>query len=82
MAFCPTLKNVVIQPAVYSGRYDNPQRQDRITLADAVAMVCNQFGVFSPQDFVPIPCSDPNCFGMAVAIRTRHGLLPVSQLFF
>ena len=77
----PGLKNVVIQPAMYSGRYDNPRRQDRITLADAVAMICDQFGVFCPQDFVPIPCSDPNCFGMAVAFRTRHGLLPVSRYF-
>ena len=77
----PALKNVVIQPAMYSGRYDNPRRQDRITLADAVGMVCDQFGVFSPQDFVPIPCSDPNCFAMAAALRTRHGLLPVSRYF-
>jgi uncharacterized radical SAM superfamily Fe-S cluster-containing enzyme len=77
----PALKNVVIQPAMYSGRYDNPRRQDRITLADTVTMVCDQFGVFSPLDFVPIPCSDPNCFSMAVAFRTRHGLLPVSRYF-
>ena len=77
----PSLNNIVIQPAMYSGRYDNPRRQDRITLADTAAMICAQFGVFSPQDFVPIPCSDPNCFGMAVAFRTRHGLLPVSRYF-
>ena len=61
----PLLQNVVIQPAMYSGRYDNPRRPDRITLADTVSLVCDQFGVFSPRDFVPIPCSDPNCFGMA-----------------
>jgi uncharacterized radical SAM superfamily Fe-S cluster-containing enzyme len=78
---CPELKNVVIQPAMYSGRYNNPRRQDRITLADAVDLICGQFGVFSPGDFMPIPCSDPNCFGMAVALRTSKGLLPVSRLF-
>ncbi len=77
----PALKNVVIQPAMYSGRYDNPRHQNRITLADTVALICDQFGVFSPQDFVPIPCSDPNCFGMAVAFRTGRGLLPVSRYF-
>jgi len=77
----PELKNVVIQPAMYSGRYDNPRRQDRITLADTVGLICDQFGVFSPRDFMPIPCSDPNCFGMAVALRTGKGLLPVSRLF-
>ena len=77
----PYLKNVVIQPAMYSGRYDNPRRRDRITLADTVDLICDQFGVFSPRDFGPIPCSDPNCFGMAVAFRTRQGLLPVSRYF-
>jgi uncharacterized radical SAM superfamily Fe-S cluster-containing enzyme len=77
----PALKNVVIQPAMYSGRYNNLRRQDRLTLADTVTLVCDQFGVFSPEDFVPIPCSDPNCFSMAVAIRTGNGLLPVSRYF-
>lgn len=77
----PELKNVVIQPAMYSGRYDNPRRGDRITLADTVHLICDQFGLFEPGDFTPIPCSDPNCFGMAVALRTPRGLLPVSRLF-
>jgi uncharacterized radical SAM superfamily Fe-S cluster-containing enzyme len=77
----PALKNVVIQPAMYSGRYDNPRRHDRITLADTVDLICDQFSVFLAQDFVPIPCSDPNCFGLAVAVRTGSGLLPVSRYF-
>jgi uncharacterized radical SAM superfamily Fe-S cluster-containing enzyme len=77
----PALKNVVIQPAMYSGRYDNPRRQDRITLADTVELICDQVNVFTPQDFVPIPCSDPNCFRMAVAFRTGSGLFPVSRFF-
>jgi hypothetical protein len=77
----PALKNLVIQPAMYSGRYEQPRHQDRITLADTVAMICDQFGIFTAQDFVPIPCSDPNCFGMAVALRARGGLIPVSRYF-
>ena len=77
----PFIKNVVIQPAMYSGRYDNPRRVDRLTLADTIDLICEQFGVFSPQDFTPIPCSDPNCLGMAVALRTRDGLLPISRYF-
>ncbi len=77
----PSLKNVVIQPAMYSGRYENPHRQDRVTLAETVELICHQFGVFTPADFGPIPCSDPNCFGMAVAFRTAGGLVPVSRYF-
>jgi hypothetical protein len=77
----PELKNVVIQPAMYSGRYDNPRLQKRLTLADTVKLICEQFGVFTADDFMPIPCSDPNCFGMAVAFRTANGLVPVSRYF-
>ena len=77
----PAIKHVVIQPAMYSGRYDNPRRADRLTLADTVALICEQFGVFSPEDFQPIPCSDPNCYGVAVAMRSADGLIPVSRYF-
>ena len=75
----PEIKNVVIQPAMYSGRYENPQRVDRLTLADTVQLVCSQFGVFAPEDFGPIPCSHPNCLSMAAAMRTDSGLIPISR---
>ncbi len=75
------IRNVVIQPAMYSGRYENPRRVDRLTLEETVTMICRQFEAFSPQDFTPIPCSDPNCFSMAAALRTRNGLLPISRYF-
>jgi hypothetical protein len=77
----PEIKHVVIQPAMYSGRYDHARRPDRLTLADAVALVVEQFGYFEPADFGPIPCSDPNCHGIAVAVRAGDGLIPVSRYF-
>jgi uncharacterized radical SAM superfamily Fe-S cluster-containing enzyme len=75
------LRNLVIQPAMYSGRYENPARADRLTLGDTIALIREQVPIFEDQDFVPIPCSDPNCFRMAVALRTGSGLVPVSRLF-
>ncbi|MEO0974698.1 MAG: radical SAM protein, partial [Pseudomonadota bacterium] len=75
------LKHLVIQPAMYSGRYDNPRRVNRLTLGDAVNLVCEQSGLFTAEDFGPIPCSDPNCYGIAVALRTRGGLMPISRYF-
>lgn len=77
----PAIKHLVIQPAMYSGRYDNPQHVDRLTLADAIGLVAEQFGVFSSEDFGPIPCADPNCHSSAVAIRSSDGLVPVSRYF-
>lgn len=75
------LSNLVIQPVMYSGRYDNPARADRITLGDTIALVRAQFPAFQDRDFIPIPCSDPNCYRMAAALRTRTGLLPITRYF-
>ena len=77
----PAIRHVVIQPAMYSGRYDNPRRADRLTLSDTVGLICAQVNEFAPEDFGPIPCSDPNCYGVAVAIPTAGGLLPISRYF-
>ncbi len=77
----PSVKHVVIQPAMYSGRYINPRHAHRLTVADTVQLIADQFGTFGDQDFGPIPCSDPNCHSSAVAIRTDEGLVPVSRYF-
>ena len=65
---------------MYSGRYDNPMLDDRLTLADVAKLIVEQTdGVFCEDDFTPIPCSDPNCFSMAAAVRTKEGLTPLSR---
>ncbi len=77
-----SIRKVMIHPAMYSGRYQNPRRVDRLTVADVARTVSEQTGgVFIPEDFGPIPCSDPNCFSLAVALRTPKGLLPISRYF-
>lgn len=75
------IRKVMIQPAMYSGRYENPKRIERLTVADVARLISAQTKVFSEEDFSPIPCSDPNCFSMAAAIRTDKGLFPVSRYF-
>jgi 7,8-dihydro-6-hydroxymethylpterin dimethyltransferase len=63
-----SIRKVMIQPAMYSGRYDNPRLVRRLTVADVARLVADQTGgLFSEEDFTPIPCSDPNCFSLAVA---------------
>ena len=75
-----SVRKVMIQPAMYSGRYDNPRLIERMTVADVVNEICTQTdNVFSADDFTPIPCSDPNCFSLAVAIRKSDGLMPISR---
>lgn len=76
-----SIEKVMIQPAMYSGRYEQPRRVDRLTVADVVDLISAQVPAFVPADFSPIPCSDPNCFSMALALRTPEGLIAVSRLF-
>jgi len=77
----PAIKHIVIQPAMYSGRYENARRIDRLTLADTAELIIAQLGIFETEDFGPIPCSDPNCHGIAVAVRSGDGLIPISRYF-
>ncbi len=74
------VRMVMIQPAMYSGRYNSPRRVDRLTVADVARKIAEQTkGLFREDDFTPIPCSDPNCFALAVALRGPNGLVPVSR---
>ncbi|MBK1880107.1 radical SAM protein [Pelagicoccus mobilis] len=77
----PAVNKAMIQPAMYSGRYVNPRRVDRITASDTIGLIAEQSGIFSRADFTPIPCGDPNCFRMALALRSDDGLIPVSRFF-
>ncbi len=76
------VRKVMIQPAMYSGRYESPRVVSRMTVAEVARRIVAQTqGVFSEDDFGPIPCSDPNCFSMALALRTADGMVPVSRFF-
>lgn len=69
------IKVVALQPATYSGRYAlAPDAIERLTLSDMVKAVVRQSGLrVSEGDFVPIPCSHPNCGWITLFLR-RFGL--------
>jgi 7,8-dihydro-6-hydroxymethylpterin dimethyltransferase len=70
------IKVVALQPATYSGRYDlEPSPMDRLTLSDVVKAVVRQTRRRAKEaDFVPIPCSHPNCGWITLFLR-RFGLV-------
>ena len=77
----PLMNTLVLQPAFYSGRYEN-DRSDRLTMSEVAHEVVRQTGgLFSLEDFGPIPCSHPACFGMAAALVHDGEVLPVSRYF-
>jgi hypothetical protein len=72
----PSVKVIAIQPATYSGRFDLAQdAAERLTLSDVAKAVAHQAGLrMRPEDFVPIPCSHPNCGWITLFVR-RFGLV-------
>lgn len=70
------VKVIALQPVTWSGRYDlavDPMR--RLTLSDVAARVLAQASVRAKrEDWVPIPCSHPNCGWITVFLR-RFGLV-------
>lgn len=78
----PRANTVMLQPAMYAGRYANEKPSRRLTVAEVAAEVEQQTnGMFSQADFGPIPCSDPNCFSIAVGVVRNRRVIPVSRYF-
>ena len=71
-----SVKVVALQPATYSGRFEHEQDAEaRLTLSDLVKAVSAQAGVrVRLEDFVPIPCSHPNCGWITLFVR-RFGFV-------
>lgn len=66
---------IAMQPAFFSGRYElEPDPVDRLTLSDCVkGVVAGANGKTRENDFLPIPCSHPNC-GWVTLYARRFGL--------
>ncbi len=66
---------IAMQPAFFSGRYElEPDPADRLTLSDCVkGVVAGVSGSTRESDFLPIPCSHPNC-GWVTLYARRFGL--------
>ncbi len=77
----PFLSRMMIQPAMGSGRALTLEGRHRATLSDVIQAICDQTGVFAEEDFSPIPCSDPNCFSLALAWRRGEKLVPLTRCF-
>lgn len=69
------VKVIAMQPATYSGRYEMaPDPMNRLTVSDMVKAVVGQVRRRTREkDFVPIPCSHPNCGWITLYVR-RFGM--------
>ncbi len=69
------IKVIGLLPVFFAGRYDLEQTpMNRITLSDVVKGVVSALGtVTKEEDFMPIPCSHPNC-GWTTLFARRFGI--------
>ena len=83
LAHHPRMNTVILQPAFYAGRYEHDRpNEGRVTTGEVARLVEEQTGgMFTRQDFGPLPCSSPNCFAMAVGLKRGDRVIPISRYF-
>ncbi|MFO1520165.1 MAG: radical SAM protein [bacterium] len=71
----PHIRVIALQPVTYSGRHDSPlDPLNRLTLSDVAKAITRQARLkMKTDDFVPVPCSHPNCGWITLFVR-RFGL--------
>lgn len=76
----PAVRAVSLQPQFAEGRYVGFDPADRLTLTDVIDRIHRDSGVFTRDDFVPIPCCDPVCTAASYAYVRDGTVTPVTQL--
>ncbi|OYW18067.1 MAG: molybdenum cofactor biosynthesis protein MoaA, partial [Planctomycetales bacterium 12-60-4] len=73
------ITGVSFQPATYSGRHYLPEElEQRITFPDVIRGVVEQTdGMFTQEDFLPLPCAHPNCHQLTYAYRSGGNVVPL-----
>ncbi len=78
----PWITGMNLQPATYSGRYFLPEQlEQRITFPDVIKGIAEQTGgLFTADDFMPLPCAHPNCHSLSYAFRSQSaGPVPLMR---
>jgi hypothetical protein len=78
----PAIRGVSFQPATYVGRHTAPKDlENRATIPDVVKAIVSQTGgLFTEEDFLPVPCSHPNCHAITYVWRGGPKPVPVTRL--
>lgn len=76
----PAVRAVSFQPQFGEGRFVPFDPLERTTLTDVIDAVDRQSGLFSREDFIPIPCCDPMCTAATYAYIRDGEVIPVTRL--
>lgn len=77
----PRITGISFQPATYSGRHVLPEELERrITFPDVIRAIAAQTdGLFTEDDFLPLPCAHPNCHSLTYAFRSGDHVVPLPR---
>lgn len=75
----PAVRAVSFQPEFGEGRFVPFDPMDRVTVSDVVSAVADG-GIFSREDFIPIPCCDPVCTAASYAYVRDGQVTPVTRI--
>jgi uncharacterized radical SAM superfamily Fe-S cluster-containing enzyme len=76
----PAVRAVSLQPQFGEGRFVAFDTMDRITITDVIDAVERDSGLFTREDFVPVPCCDPMCTAATYAYVREGEVIPVTRL--
>lgn len=76
----PAVRAVSLQPQFAAGRHVPFEHDDRTTLTDVLAAIERDSGLFTREDFIPIPCCDPMCTAATYAYVRDGQVTPVTRL--
>jgi len=76
----PAVRAVSLQPQFGEGRFVPFDPGERTTLTDVIAAIERDSGLFTREDFVPIPCCDPMCTAATYAYVRDGTVTPVTRL--
>ncbi|MBX3470491.1 MAG: radical SAM protein [Planctomycetes bacterium] len=73
--------SLMFQPAAYTGyggaHFGPHDPMNVITIPDVVhAIEAQTVGALRADDFLPLPCSHPSCFGLTYLLKTDEGFVP------
>ncbi len=77
----PAVRGVIFQPVFHSGRHIPFDPMEKVTMPDVVKGVATQTGgLFTVDDFVPVPCCYPNCQLMTYAYVDDGEVTPLPRI--
>ncbi|HUX86531.1 MAG TPA: radical SAM protein [Chloroflexota bacterium] len=77
----PAVRGINFQPAFHAGRFGAHDPRQRMTIPDILKLLETQTdGLFTVQDFVPVPCCFPTCNSVTYAYVDGDTVIPLPRL--